>query len=96
MRVNAAGSAGALVRPMEGAGWGGRDGFAAALKNSVSSLSQIQAAADVAMQSIATGDLSQLHTAMVAMQRASLALELAIAVRNHVVDGVQELLRTQT
>jgi flagellar hook-basal body complex protein FliE len=90
------GSAGAPARAFGEAGASRQTGFAAALKQSVSSLTQIQAAADVAMQSVATGDLSQLHAAMVAIQKASLALELAIAVRNHAVDGVQELLRTQS
>ena len=95
MRISIPASAGAPVRPTESAGGAGQDGFATALKNSVSSLAQLQTAADVAMQSVASGDLSRLHEAMVSIQKASLALELAMAVRNHVVDGVQELLRTQ-
>ena len=95
MRISTPASAGAPVRPTEIAGGAGQDGFATALKNSVSSLAQLQTAADVAMQSVASGDLSRLHEAMVSIQKASLALELAMAVRNHVVDGVQELLRTQ-
>lgn len=61
----------------------------------MSGLADIQAAADQAAQSIAVGDLAQLHNAIIAMQKASLALEFVIAVRNHVVDGIQELLRTQ-
>lgn len=44
---------------------------------------------------MAVGDLSQLHEAVIAIQKASLALEFAVAIRNHVVEGLQELLRTQ-
>jgi flagellar hook-basal body complex protein FliE len=69
--------------------------FAEALRRGMSGLADIQAAADQAAQSIAVGDLAQLHNAIIAMQKASLALEFVIAVRNHVVDGIQELLRTQ-
>jgi|GEM_PF-1243315 len=69
--------------------------FAEALRRGIDSLASIQAAADQAAQSVAVGDLAQLHDAIIAIQKASLALELAMAVRNHVVDGVQELLRTQ-
>lgn len=69
--------------------------FAEALRRGMSGLADIQAAADQAAQSIATGDLAQLHNAIITMQKASLALEFVIAVRNHVVDGIQELLRTQ-
>ena len=69
--------------------------FAEVLRRGVSNLAEIQAAADQAAQSIAVGDLAQLHNAIIAMQKASLALEFVIAVRNHVVDGIQELLRTQ-
>ncbi len=69
--------------------------FAEVLRRGMSGLADIQAAADQAAQSIAVGDLAQLHNAIIAMQKASLALEFVIAVRNHVVDGIQELLRTQ-
>ena len=73
-----------------------KGGFAELLRRSVSDLAEIQAAGDRAAQSIAVGDLSRLHEAVIAIQKASLALEFAISVRNHVVEGVQELLHTQT
>jgi flagellar hook-basal body complex protein FliE len=69
--------------------------FAAALRRSVSGLVDLQTAADRAVEAAITGDLTNLHEAVVAMQRASLAIEFASAVRNHVVDGIEELLRTQ-
>jgi len=66
------------------------------LAGQVSGLAEIQSAADRAAEAVAVGDLSQLHEAVIAMQKASLALELAITVRNHVVEGLKELLHTQT
>jgi len=77
------------TRPPEG-----KD-FGSVLAGQVSGLAEVQAAADRAAEAVAVGDLSQLHEAVIAMQKASLALELAITVRNHVVDGVKELLHTQ-
>ena len=73
----------------------GKNSFSDVLRQSVSGLTELQQAADRAAESVATGDLSNLHGAVIAMQKASLAVELAVAVRNHLVDGIQELLRTQ-
>jgi len=98
MRVDALTNASArtaLVRDAAAAASSQESNFAEALRRGMSGLADIQAAADQAAQSIAVGDLAQLHNAIIAMQKASLALEFVIAVRNHVVDGVQELLRTQ-
>jgi flagellar hook-basal body complex protein FliE len=69
--------------------------FAEALRRTVSGLADLQAAADRATESVATGDLASLHEAVLAVQKASLAVEFVVAVRSHVVDGIQELLRTQ-
>jgi flagellar hook-basal body complex protein FliE len=90
--INAAGASASLSRSSVQAA---KEDFADLLRSSVSGLAEILAAADQAAQSIAVGDLAQLHEAVIAMQKASLALEFFIAVRNHVVEGVQELLRTQ-
>jgi flagellar hook-basal body complex protein FliE len=69
--------------------------FAAVLQQSIDSFAGVQTAADVAAQRIATGDLSRLHEGVIALQEASLALDLVVSVRNRVVEGIQELLRTQ-
>jgi flagellar hook-basal body complex protein FliE len=69
--------------------------FAAMLQHSIDSFAGVQAGADAAAQQIATGDLSRLHQGVIAMQEASLALDLVVSVRNRVVEGLQELLRTQ-
>ena len=70
-------------------------GFADMVTQAIGSLSQLHAAAERAAESVATGDLSRLQEAVIAMQEASLAVDLVVAVRNHLVDGVHELLRTQ-
>jgi flagellar hook-basal body complex protein FliE len=70
-------------------------GFADRLKASVAGLAQLQTGAASAAEAAALGDLSQLHEAVIATQKAGLALEFAVAVRNQAVEGLQELLHTQ-
>ena len=70
-------------------------GFGSMLQQNLSGFTALQNQADQASQTLATGDLSKLHEAMISIQQASLALDFVVSVRNHVVDGVQELLRTQ-
>ena len=70
-------------------------GFGDMLKQNLDGFTALQASADQASQSVATGDLSKLHEAMISVQQASLALDFVVTVRNHMVEGVQELLRTQ-
>ena len=94
MRIESNSSAGALVRSGEGPG-PKEESFGSQLSGSLSSLAQMQSAAETAAESAAVGDLSQLHEAVIAVQKASLALEFAVSVRNHVVEGLQELLHTQ-
>ncbi|MBE9565939.1 MAG: flagellar hook-basal body complex protein FliE [Proteobacteria bacterium] len=95
MRIDALPGVSAPTRPIEHSLQPAKDGFSDALSRSVSSLTELQAAADRAAESIATGDLAHLHEAVIAVQEASLALDLVVAVRNHTVEGIQELLRTQ-
>jgi flagellar hook-basal body complex protein FliE len=73
----------------------GQGGFGQMLTEALSDLARLETAADQAAQRVAIGDLAHLHEAVIAMQEASLALDLVVEVRNRLVDGVQELLRTQ-
>lgn len=94
MRIESNSKAGALVRSGEVPGRGG-ESFGIQLSESLSNLAHLQAAANKAAESAALGDLSKLQEAVIAMQKASLALEFAINVRNQMVEGLQELLHTQ-
>jgi len=92
MRVNAIGSAGApALSPPQSA----KDGFADFLRENIAHLAKLQSAADRAAEAVAAGDLAHLQEAVIAMQEASLALDFVVAVRSHVLEGIQELLRTQ-
>jgi flagellar hook-basal body complex protein FliE len=95
MRIESNSSAGAPVHLQQGQAGSACESFGAQLSGSLANLAEMQSAADGAAESVAVGDLSQLHEAVIAIQKASLALEFAVAIRNHVVEGLQELLRTQ-
>ena len=96
MRIDAVNSTSAPTRGVQGARPSEEKDFGSVLAGQVSGLAEMQVAANRAAEAVATGDLSQLHDAVIAMQKASLAMELAITVRNHVVEGIKELLHTQT
>lgn len=71
------------------------DGFGQMLDGLVSSVDGAQARADAATNSVLFGDSGQLHQSVIAMQEASVALSLMVAVRNKLVESYQELMRMQ-
>lgn len=95
MSVRALTSAGAALPLIGTTTEKGRSQFVALLRQNLASLVEVQAGADRAAQSVALGNLEGLQQAVIAMQEASLAMDFTLAVRNHIVDGIEELLRTQ-
>jgi flagellar hook-basal body complex protein FliE len=70
-------------------------GFGDALGSAVDNLQQLQSTSkDLAIRAV-TGDLQDIHTAMIASTRASVTLELVAAVRNKGVDAFNEIMRMQ-
>lgn len=69
--------------------------FAEALERAVRSADELQRRADAAAAALADGRTDDVHAVMVAMEEASLALQLAIQVRNRLLESYQELLRMQ-
>ena len=58
-------------------------------------MNQLQLEADAAAERVSTGQVEDLHTAVIAMQRASLALDLTVQVRNKAIEAYQEIMRMQ-
>lgn len=69
--------------------------FAEALERAVRSADELQRRADAAAAALADGRTDDVHAVMVAMEEASLALQLAIQVRNRLLESYQELVRMQ-
>ncbi len=70
-------------------------GFGEELGGAVDNLQQLQSESkDLAIKAV-TGDLQDIHSAMIASTRASVTLELVAAVRNKGVDAFNEIMRMQ-
>src|SRR5215208_4786103 len=70
-------------------------GFGQALSQAVTSLNETQNAADDASVRMAAGDPIDLHEVMLARETASLHFQLAVQVRNKLVEAYQDVMRMQ-
>jgi len=61
----------------------------------ISKLSALQADADRLAAGLAAGEAVDIHEVMLALEKASLGLQLALQVRNKVVEAYQEIMRMQ-
>ena len=67
--------------------------FADMLKKSVSDIGQMQKAADQRIDAAITGDDADIHKAVIAMEKASISMQLMVQVRNKVIEAYQEIMR---
>ena len=69
--------------------------FGDMLKDAISSVTDLQKASDMEIQKIITGESEDLHTAVIAMQKADLSFQMMMQVRNKIVTAYQEVMRMQ-
>jgi len=69
--------------------------FSQFLKDALQEVDNLQKQAEVASIGLATGQIQDLHTAVIAMEKASLSLSLTVEIRNRVLDAYQEIMRMQ-
>jgi flagellar hook-basal body complex protein FliE len=74
---------------------GGTGNFGAALTGAVSSLEQTQSSADSAARALATGTVSDPESAVVTVEDAQLAMQLAGQIRTKATEAAQEIFQTQ-
>lgn len=93
--IGAVGAAEALqgARPLRAGDEGA--GFAASLSSAVDEAQRLSGESKTLALQAVTGDLTDIHAAMIASTRASIALELLAAVRNKGVDAFTEIMRMQ-
>ena len=84
---------GALKPPSFEAGKPGE--FQKVLESTLHTLQSTQNDANQAVQSFLTGETEELHTTVLATQRAEIAFQLGLQVRNKVVQAYQEIMRMQ-
>ena len=69
--------------------------FTEVLKTSIGEVNRLQHETDGAIQALVSGKEKNVHEVMVAMEKASLSLELLVQVRNKVIAAYDEIKRMQ-
>ncbi|MCU1313295.1 MAG: flagellar hook-basal body complex subunit FliE [Acidobacteriaceae bacterium] len=69
--------------------------FAALMRNAVQQMQTLDRNAAQAVDGLMTGSGTDIHTAMIATQKADLAFEMALSFRNKAVGAYQQLMSTQ-
>lgn len=69
--------------------------FASMLKNKLDEINSQQVQADNSTEGLIEGDRTDIHNVMLDTEQAKMSLELAVQIRNKLVDAYQELNRTQ-
>lgn len=69
--------------------------FAGLLKNAVQSEQSLEDQASTAVEGLMTGQGVDVHQVMIATQKANLAFEMALAVRNKAVSAYQQVMQMQ-
>lgn len=80
---------------LEGTAGGESGGFGEALTQAISSLDQSQQSADSAAQALATGTAANPESAVVTVEDAQLAMQLASQIRTKAVEAAQQIFQTQ-
>jgi flagellar hook-basal body complex protein FliE len=79
------------IAPPSAAGTSGQ--FQDILASTINSMEGLNRDASTAVQQFLTGQNEELHTTILATQKAQLAFELGLQVRNKVVDAYQEVMK---
>ena len=78
----------------DGAQKAGTD-FSKFLNDALNQVNALQTNADVASQQLATGQVQDMSTVMVALEKASLSLSLTVSVRDKAIDAYNQIMRMQ-
>jgi flagellar hook-basal body complex protein FliE len=70
-------------------------GFGDILKDAISTVNELQKQSDQEIQKLMTGESQDLHTTVIAMQKADLSFQMMMQVRNKIVQAYQEIMRMQ-
>ncbi len=70
-------------------------GFLETLTAAVGKVDQQQAAADQAMEKLATGEAKSLHEVLLTVEKADMSMRFFVQMRNKVIEAYQEISRLQ-
>jgi flagellar hook-basal body complex protein FliE len=69
--------------------------FGDVLKDAISTANQLQKQSNQEIQKLMTGESQDLHSTLVAVQKADLSFQMMMQVRNKIVQAYQEIMRMQ-
>jgi len=69
--------------------------FSDLLKNALKDVNDAQLEADGAVQKVLSGETNDIHSTMIALQKADVSLKMMLEVRNKIMEAYQEVMRTQ-
>ena len=74
---------------------GAANGFMGSLKEAISHINDAQSGASQAVDALVTGQTTNIHQTMVALQQADVSFQLMMQVRNKLVSAYEEIQRMQ-
>ena len=77
-----------------GAGTGAGGDFAGFLRGAIDQVNHIQQSADEQFSKVAAGQVEDMHTAMIELQKADLSFQAMMQIRNKIMEAYQEIMRT--
>jgi len=81
--------------PATGVDAGESGGFGATLKNALQRVDQLQQDSDASSAQLVQGDRQDIHNVMIAVEKADIAFQLMMQVRNKIVNAYQEVSKLQ-
>jgi len=69
--------------------------FGSMLKSHLAEVNHLQTEADTSVQKLASGQNKDVHNTMIAMEKAGVAFQLTMQVRNKMLEAYQEVMRMQ-
>ena len=70
-----------------------RESFDNILKKFVTDVNSLQIQADELQNKLATGEVTDIHDVMIAVEKANLSMELMVEIRNKIIEAYQEIMR---
>jgi flagellar hook-basal body complex protein FliE len=73
----------------------GGSAFSEILGNAIQDVNNLQSQAGEEVQKAMTGEITDIHTAMIAVQKADVSFQMMMQVRNKLVSAYQEIMKMQ-
>lgn len=70
-------------------------GFGEVLSNAIEEVNSLQVQAGAQAEKVMTGEVTDIHTAMIAVQKADVSFQMMMQVRNKLVSAYQEIMKMQ-